>query len=64
MKTGHKVGKKVSMKGRNFPPSNHLQFKHRKIPEKPRGRRHDEAPDCGKERMGDAANQDEAEAQT
>lgn len=63
MKTGHKVGKKVSTKGRNLPPSNHLQFKPRKIPEKPRGRRRDEGPDCGKERMGDAANQDETEAQ-
>ena len=63
MKTGRKAGKKVSMKGRNFPPSNHLQFKPRKIPEKPRGRRYDEAPDGGKERMRDAASQDEAEGQ-
>lgn len=63
MKTGRKVGKKVSTKGRNFSPSNHLHFKPRKIPEKPRGRRHDSGPDCGKERMGDAAIQDEAEGQ-
>ena len=33
MKTGRNGGKKISMKGRNLPPSNHLQFKHRKIPE-------------------------------
>ena len=63
MRTGPKAGKKVSMKGRNLPLSNHLQFKPRKIPEKPRGRRRDGVPDCGKERMRDAANQDETEAQ-
>lgn len=63
MKTRRNSEKKVGMKGRNLPPSNHLQFKHRKIPEKPRGRRHDERPDCGKERLRDAANQDETEVQ-
>lgn len=63
MKTGYKVEKKVSMKDQNFPLSKHLQFKPRKIPEKPRGRRRDEGPDCGKERMRDAANQEETEAQ-
>ena len=39
MKIGRNAGKKIGMKGRNLPPSSHLQFKHRKIPEKPRGRR-------------------------
>ena len=63
MKTGRNGGKKISMKGRNLPPSNHLQFKYRKIPEKPRGRRRDEWPDCGKERRRDAANLSETEAQ-
>lgn len=63
MKTGRKTGKKIGMKGRNLPPSNHLQFKHRKIPEKPRGRRREEEADCGKERRRDAANPKEVEAQ-
>ena len=62
MKTGRNGGKKISMKGRNLPPSNHLQFKPRKIPEKPRGRRRDDGADCGKERRRNAANQNEVEA--
>ena len=63
MKTGRNGGKKIGMKGRNIPPSNHLQFKPRKIPEKPRGRRREERPVCGKERRRDAANLNEVEAQ-
>lgn len=62
MKTGRNFGKKIGMKGRNLPPSNHLQFKHRKIPEKSGGRRRDEGADCGKERRRDAANLNEVEA--
>ena len=63
MKTGCNGGKKIGMKSRNIPPSNHLQFKPRKIPEKPRGRRREERPVCGKERRRDAANLNEVEAQ-
>ena len=62
MKIGRNGGKKIGMKGRNLPPSNHLQFKPRKIPEKPRGRRRDYGADCGKERRRNAANQNEVEA--
>ena len=63
MKTGRNGGKKIGIKDRNLPPSNHLQFKPRKIPEKPRGRRREERPVCGKERRRDAANLNEVEAQ-
>ena len=62
MKIGRNGGKKIGMKGRNLPPSNHLQFKPRKIPEKPRGGRRDDGADCGKERRRNAANQNEVEA--
>lgn len=63
MKTGRNGGKKIGIKDRNLPLSSHLQFKPRKIPEKPRGRRREEGPDCGKERRRDAANLNEVEAQ-
>ena len=63
MKTGRNGGKKIGMKSRNLLPSNYLQFKPRKIPEKPRGRRREEGSDCGKERRRDAANLNEVEAQ-
>lgn len=59
METGHNGGKKMGMKGRFLPPISRPCSTHRKIPRKSRGSRRDVRPDCGKERMSDAAIPDE-----
>lgn len=56
MKTSFNRGKKIGMKMPISPPVSNAHFKHRKIPQKPRGFRRDEERICGKERRRDAAN--------
>lgn len=59
MKTGHNGGKKMGIKGRFLPPISRPCSTHRKIPRKSGGSRRDARPDCGKERICDAAIPDE-----
>lgn len=56
MKTGFNRGKKIGMKAPISAPISNAHFKHRKIPQKPRGSRRKEEQICGKERRRDAAN--------
>ena len=56
MKTSFNKGKKIGMKMPISPPVSNAHFKHRKIPQTPRGSRRDEEQICGKERRRDAAN--------
>ena len=63
MKTSFNKGKKIGMKMPISPPVSNAHFKHRKIPQTPRGSRRDEEQICGKERRRDAAKLSEMEAQ-
>lgn len=56
MKTGRSGKKKMRTKGTSLFVQSHAWFKRRKIPEKPKGSRRDQAMDYGKEKRKDALN--------